>query len=57
MELKRSLSASVEAAEKPLRRYGAVEETEWKLGGPRRSEQDFIGTEGWETRWRGVGWR
>uniref|UniRef100_A0ACB8FL39 Uncharacterized protein n=1 Tax=Sphaerodactylus townsendi TaxID=933632 RepID=A0ACB8FL39_9SAUR len=32
MELKRSISASMEA-EKPLRRYGAVDETEWKADG------------------------
>ncbi|GAB0196672.1 bMERB domain-containing protein 1 [Grus japonensis] len=29
MELRRSISASAEA-ERPMRRYGAVEETEWK---------------------------
>lgn len=37
MELKQSLSTHLEA-EKPLRRYGAVEETAWKAEGLGRSE-------------------
>lgn len=37
MELKQSLSTHLEA-EKPLRRYGAVEETAWKTEGLGRSE-------------------
>ena len=37
MELKQSLSIHLEA-EKPLRRYGAVEETAWKAEGLGRSE-------------------
>ena len=37
MELKQSLSVHLEA-EKPLRRYGAVEETAWKAEGLGRSE-------------------
>lgn len=37
MELKRSISASAEA-ERPMRRYGAVEETEWKAEALGRSE-------------------
>uniref|UniRef100_A0A8D0GTU4 BMERB domain containing 1 n=1 Tax=Sphenodon punctatus TaxID=8508 RepID=A0A8D0GTU4_SPHPU len=41
MELKRSISASMEA-EKPMRRYGAVEETEWKAEGLGRSQLDII---------------
>ncbi|XP_062999111.1 bMERB domain-containing protein 1 [Elgaria multicarinata webbii] len=41
MELKRSISASMEA-EKPLRRYGAVEETEWKTHGLGRNQLDII---------------
>ena len=36
MELKQSLSIHLEA-EKPLRRYGAVEETAWKAEGLGRS--------------------
>ncbi|XP_043835291.1 bMERB domain-containing protein 1 [Dromiciops gliroides] len=41
MELKQSLSAHLEA-EKPLRRYGAVEETEWKAEGLARNQLDII---------------
>ncbi|XP_019350373.1 bMERB domain-containing protein 1 isoform X2 [Alligator mississippiensis] len=41
MELKRSISASMEA-EKPMRRYGAVEETEWKAEGLGRNQLDII---------------
>lgn len=37
MELKQSLSTHLEA-EKPLRRYGAVEETAWKAERLGRSE-------------------
>lgn len=37
MELKQSLSTHLEA-EKPLRRYGAVEETAWTAEGLGRSE-------------------
>lgn len=37
MELKQCLSIHLEA-EKPLRRYGAVEETAWKAEGLGRSE-------------------
>lgn len=37
MELRRSISASAEA-ERPMRRYGAVEETEWKAEALGRSE-------------------
>lgn len=37
MELKKSISASMEA-EKPLRSYGAVEETSWKADGLGRSK-------------------
>lgn len=37
MELRRSISASAEA-ERPTRRYGAVEETEWKAEALGRSE-------------------
>lgn len=38
MELRRSLSASAEA-DRPMRRYGAVEETEWKAEALGRSEE------------------
>ncbi|XP_060116564.1 bMERB domain-containing protein 1 [Heteronotia binoei] len=41
MELKKSLSASMEA-EKPLRSYGAVDETEWKAEGLGRNQLDII---------------
>ncbi|XP_027626875.1 uncharacterized protein C16orf45 homolog isoform X1 [Tupaia chinensis] len=41
MELKQSLSTHLEA-EKPLRRYGAVEETAWKAEGLGRSQLDII---------------
>ncbi|XP_001508518.1 bMERB domain-containing protein 1 [Ornithorhynchus anatinus] len=41
MELKRSLSAHPEAG-KPLRRYGAVEDTEWQAEGPGASRLDII---------------
>uniref|UniRef100_A0A8B9GH17 BMERB domain containing 1 n=1 Tax=Amazona collaria TaxID=241587 RepID=A0A8B9GH17_9PSIT len=41
MELKRSISASAEA-ERPMRRYGAVEETEWKAETLGRSQLDII---------------
>ncbi|XP_058142393.1 bMERB domain-containing protein 1 isoform X2 [Dasypus novemcinctus] len=41
MELKPSLSTPLEA-EKPLRRYGAVEETAWKAEGLGRSQLDII---------------
>ncbi|XP_034986948.1 bMERB domain-containing protein 1 [Zootoca vivipara] len=41
MELKRSISASMEA-EKPLRRYGAVEETAWRAEGLGRNQLDII---------------
>nr|XP_056722404.1 bMERB domain-containing protein 1 [Euleptes europaea] len=41
MELKRSISASMEA-EKPLRRYGAVDETDWKADGLGRNQLDII---------------
>ena len=37
MELRRSISASAEA-ERPMRRYGAVEETEWKAEALGRSK-------------------
>ncbi|KAF7481627.1 Hypothetical predicted protein [Marmota monax] len=41
MELKQSLSTHLEA-EKPLRRYGAVEETAWKAEGLGRTQLDII---------------
>ncbi|KAJ7416048.1 hypothetical protein WISP_74469 [Willisornis vidua] len=41
MELRRSISASAEA-ERPLRRYGAVEETEWKAEALGRNQLDII---------------
>uniref|UniRef100_H0VCV3 BMERB domain containing 1 n=1 Tax=Cavia porcellus TaxID=10141 RepID=H0VCV3_CAVPO len=41
MELKQSLSTHLEA-EKPLRRYGAVEETAWKAEGLGRNQLDII---------------
>uniref|UniRef100_A0A8D2JJZ6 BMERB domain containing 1 n=2 Tax=Varanus komodoensis TaxID=61221 RepID=A0A8D2JJZ6_VARKO len=41
MELKRSISASMEA-EKPPRRYGAVEETEWRADGLGRTQPDVV---------------
>ncbi|XP_065780469.1 bMERB domain-containing protein 1 isoform X2 [Muntiacus reevesi] len=41
MELKQSLSIHLEA-EKPLRRYGAVEETAWKAEGLGRNQLDII---------------
>ncbi|XP_020941834.1 uncharacterized protein C16orf45 homolog isoform X3 [Sus scrofa] len=41
MELKQSLSIHLEA-EKPLRRYGAVEETAWKAEGLGRNHLDII---------------
>uniref|UniRef100_A0A5F8AGS6 BMERB domain containing 1 n=1 Tax=Macaca mulatta TaxID=9544 RepID=A0A5F8AGS6_MACMU len=41
MELKQSLSTHLEA-EKPLRRYGAVEETAWKTEGLGRNQLDII---------------
>ncbi|KAI4551462.1 hypothetical protein MJT46_017714 [Ovis ammon polii x Ovis aries] len=41
MELKQSLSVHLEA-EKPLRRYGAVEETAWKTEGLGRNQLDII---------------
>ncbi|OCT64077.1 bMERB domain-containing protein 1 [Xenopus laevis] len=40
MELKKSISASKET-EKPMKSYGAVEETEWKAGG-RTSQLDIV---------------
>uniref|UniRef100_A0A9L0JMJ1 BMERB domain-containing protein n=1 Tax=Equus asinus TaxID=9793 RepID=A0A9L0JMJ1_EQUAS len=41
MELKQSLSTHLET-EKPLRRYGAVEETAWKAEGLGRNQLDII---------------
>lgn len=41
MELKQSLSTHLEA-EKPLKRYGAVEETAWKAEGLGRSEYSGV---------------
>ncbi|OWK61871.1 Uncharacterized protein C16orf45 [Lonchura striata] len=41
MELRRSISASAEA-ERPMRRYGAVEETEWKAEALGRNQLDII---------------
>ncbi|CAM5143384.1 unnamed protein product [Eretmochelys imbricata] len=41
VELKRAISASTET-EKPMRRYGAVEETEWKAEGLGRNQLDII---------------
>ncbi|XP_038619295.1 bMERB domain-containing protein 1 [Tachyglossus aculeatus] len=41
MELKQSLAAHPEAG-KPLRRYGAVEETEWQAEGPGANQLDII---------------
>lgn len=38
MELKKSISATLET-DKPMKRYGAVEETDWKAGGLERSNQ------------------
>lgn len=51
MELRRSISASAEA-ERPMRRYGAVEETEWKAEALGRSECG----RGWGSRWLGQPW-
>ncbi|XP_067581056.1 uncharacterized protein, partial [Pseudorca crassidens] len=53
MELKQSLSIHLEA-EKPLRRYGAVEETAWKAEGLGRSEYSGGGWDSWgSVRWSG----
>ncbi|XP_071976766.1 bMERB domain-containing protein 1 [Engystomops pustulosus] len=42
MELKKSISATLET-DKPMKRYGAVEETDWKAGGlGRRSQLDIV---------------
>ncbi|XP_075686261.1 bMERB domain-containing protein 1 [Rhinoderma darwinii] len=42
MELKKSISATLET-DKPMKRYGAVEETDWKAGGlGRRNQLDII---------------
>ncbi|XP_062820382.1 bMERB domain-containing protein 1 [Anolis carolinensis] len=41
MELKRSISGGKEA-ERPPRRYGAVEETEWKAEGWRKNQRDIV---------------
>lgn len=46
MELKQSLSIHLEA-EKPLRRYGAVEETAWKAEGLGRSEYSSEEWDSW----------
>uniref|UniRef100_A0A8C9F0H6 BMERB domain containing 1 n=1 Tax=Pavo cristatus TaxID=9049 RepID=A0A8C9F0H6_PAVCR len=41
MELRRSISASAEA-ERPMKRYGAVEETEWKAEALGRSDHHLL---------------
>ncbi|XP_040297577.1 bMERB domain-containing protein 1 [Bufo bufo] len=42
MELKKSISATLET-DKPMKRYGAVEETDWKAGGlGRRNQLDVV---------------
>ncbi|KAM3916682.1 bMERB domain-containing protein 1 [Leptodactylus fuscus] len=42
MELKKSISATLET-DKPMKRYGAVEETDWKAGGlGRRNQLDIV---------------
>ncbi|XP_069590207.1 bMERB domain-containing protein 1 [Ranitomeya imitator] len=41
MELKKSISATLET-DKPMRRYGAVEETDWKAGGLGRDQLDIV---------------
>ncbi|XP_073447259.1 bMERB domain-containing protein 1 [Aquarana catesbeiana] len=41
MELKKSISATLET-EKPVKSYGAVEETDWKAGGLGRNQLDIV---------------